>query len=443
MKVLLISPNREQLPDPVFPLGLAYVASSLRQRNHEVHVLDLCFSTDSERDVRETVSSFRPDVAGISLRNVDDVAYPKRHSYLNEYHEVLSLVRRYTDIPVVLGGSGFTIMPEAFMEALKADYGVAGEGEQAFPELLERIGQGRLKKGKVFRAAARVRDMDRTVPDRGFFDCASYYRFGGMLNIQTKRGCSFRCIYCTYPQIEGRRVRLRDPRAVADEIEKTGTQAGAQHFFIVDSIFNYPVSHAEAVCDEIIGRGLDISWSCYANPAFMTDSLAERMTRAGCTGIEFGTDSLVDEGLSAMGKNFSFETVKKASAICRNHRLKFCHFIFIGGPGDDGERVRLSLERLDTLDPDAAVLMAGIRIFPKTALAVRAREEFGISEIGLEPVFYISRGVRDISKISEEISKRRNWVMPGLEINMHLRLQKKLREHGIKGALWEELAKRK
>lgn len=443
MKVLLVSPNREHLPDPVFPIGLAYVAASLRQQDHEVDVLDLCFSGDPERDIREHVQGFCPDIVGISLRNIDDVAFPKRRSYLHEYRESLDLIRKYTRAPLVLGGSGFTIMPQEFMNELGAEYGIAGEGEQAFPELIEKIRRGRAEPGKTYRSAKRVRDIDRTAPDRSFFDSASYYRFGGMLNIQTKRGCPFGCIYCTYPKIEGKRVRLRDPHSVADEVREIREQTGARHFFIVDSIFNHPASHAEAVCNALISRSLDITWSCYANPAGMTGRLAERMAKAGCTGIEFGTDSLVDEGLEVMGKNFTFRQVERASEICRAHHIKFCHFLFVGAPGDDGERVRLNIERLDVVNPDAAVIMAGIRIFPDTPLAERAKNELGIDGIGLEPAFYLSKGVKDLQEISEEVAQRRHWVMPGFEINLYPRLQRKLREHGIKGSLWEELSRRR
>jgi radical SAM superfamily enzyme YgiQ (UPF0313 family) len=448
MRVLLVSPNREQLPDPVFPLGLSYIAAALKKHGHELRVADLCFSEDTDREIRNAVAAFDPEVIGISLRNIDDVAWPKRHSHLNEYREVVESVRKYTTAPVVLGGSGFTIMPGRFMEYLRADYGIAGEGEKAFPELISRLEA--VKGGKkpslkipgVIRPRARLRELDAVVPDRTCFDIAAYYRFGGMLNIQTKRGCPFRCIYCTYPVIDGKRVRMRSPASVADEVSGLTEKTGVSHFFFTDSIFNYPVSHAEAVCREIIKRRVNIRWSCYLNPAYMTGRLAELMLKAGCTGVEFGTDSLVDKTLMLMGKNFTFAQIKKASALCRRHGLRFCHFLFAGGPGDDNETVRTNLGRLDDINPDAAVIMAGIRIYPNTRLSEMAAADLGIRDIGLDPVFYLSKNIADIDSIAQEVSKRRRWVMPGYEINIYPRLQRKLREQGIKGSLWEELSKR-
>jgi radical SAM superfamily enzyme YgiQ (UPF0313 family) len=442
MKVLLVSPNREHLPDPVFPLGLSYIAASLVKNNHDVRALDLCFSKDIENDIKNCLDNFSPKLIGVSLRNIDDVAYPKKHSFAQEYKNVISILRKRSDALIVLGGSGFTIMPEHFMELLGADYGVVGEGENAVNQLISEI--KKKKSGKVKKIfSARLKSLDDILPGRSFIDSRAYYRYGGMLNIQTKRGCGFKCIYCTYPNIEGRKVRMRSPKKVVDELECVVSDTGIKHFFIVDSVFNYPASHAFEICKEIIDRKLDVKWSCHCNPVGMTEELVKLMVHSGCTGVEFGLDSLNDEGLRILNKAFDFEKIKEASNLCRNNGLKFCHYIFVGAPGDTMEKVKQTIERLDEINPDAAVIMAGIRVFPETKIAALAKNHLGIKEIGLEPVFYITPEVlNNMESIVDEISKRKNWSMPGFEINIYERLQKKLREYGAKGALWEGLALR-
>lgn len=448
MRVLLVSPNREHLPDPVFPLGLAYIAASLRSRGHEVRTLDLCFSGQAEDDVRTVVADFRPEVIGVSLRNVDDVSFPKKHSYLGEYGEAVRLLRTYCSAPIVLGGSGFTIMPEQFMHELAADYGIIGEGEKTFLRVIDAIREGRLNPAlplskRIFHSTPRIGDLDAVSPDREGFDTEGYYRLGGMLNVQTKRGCPFRCIYCTYPRIEGRRVRIRRPSVVADEIERVVERTGARHFFFVDSVFNYPIRHAEDDCRELIDRRLDIRWSCYGQPKYMTPALAEVMAKAGCTGVEFGVDSLVESCMEKLGKNFGLDAVRRALAACSNTGIRTCLFVFAGSPGEDYDVARRNLDLLGSLQPDAAVVMAGIRIFPGTALAELARSEQGIESPGLDPVFYISEGVIDhLERLRKRVERHGTWVMPGYGKNIHLRLQRRLRERGIKGSLWEELAKR-
>lgn len=444
MKVLLISPNREHLPDPVFPLGLAYVAASIKKEGYDVKVLDLCFSKNVDEDIKTSINDFQPNIIGISIRNIDDVAYPKKYSYISEYKNVVSILRSMSEAPIVLGGSGFTIMPEQFMETLNANYGIVGEGEDTFPKLLKGISSGEIKgDGSLIMGPLKFKFLDEATPERGLFNIDSYYLYGGMLNVQTKRGCRFSCIYCTYPKIEGKKIRLRSPEKVVDEMEDIVSKTGIRHFFIVDSIFNYPVEHASAVCSEIIKRSLDVKWSCYCSPAGMTAELIELMLRAGCTGIEFGADSLDDEGLRLLGKGFTFKSIKKVSNLCKEMGLKFCHFIFIGAPRDTLQKVKENIGRLDELKPDAAIIMAGIRVFPGTGLAKLAKKNLGIKDIGLEPVFYISPEVlKNIDSIISDVSKRKNWALPGFEINIYPRLQKKLRQSGIKGALWEGLSKR-
>lgn len=450
MKVLLISPNKEHLPDPVFPLGIAYVASALTEAGHDIQAVDLCFRDDIEDALRSSIQIFSPELIGLSIRNIDDVSYPRNVSYLPFYKYVTEICRKFTDAPIVAGGAGFTIMPDKFMNALNIDYGVVGEGESAMVQLISYISNGGvLPRGIVTpqgQQAMPCRDASwgRVKPLRTIFNVKDYYDKGGMLNIQMKRGCPFNCIYCSYPSIEGKILRLRRVEDVMDEIEEIIGQTGVRHFFIVDSIFNHPREYALRFCKELLTRKLMISWNCYAYPGLMDSELIEKMLRAGCTGVEFGTDSLIDEILHSLKKGFTYNQVKEVSRLCKDIGLKFCHFVFLGAPGERPEDVKQNMERLSSLNADSSIIMAGIRIFPGTELSVMARYELGIEEIGLEPVYYISpKLIGSIEKIVEEISsEHRNWVFPGFEINFNERLQRLLRKGGIKGSLWEGLSKR-
>src|SRR4030042_3106196 len=111
MRILLISVNRERMPYPVAPLGLAYIAGALKAGGHDVRAIDLCFSTDIEHDLTRIVEDFPPDAIGISLRNLDNLTYPSSLSYLPELEETVAIVRRRTTAPVVIGGSRFFPAP--------------------------------------------------------------------------------------------------------------------------------------------------------------------------------------------------------------------------------------------------------------------------------------------------------------------------------------------
>ena len=95
----------------------------------------------------------------------------------------------------------------------------------------------------------------------------SYYlEQSGMVNLQTKRGCPHGCVYCVYPSLEGNRFRHRDPGVVVDDIERLGTEHGADSFFFTDSIFNDPQGRYLSIAEEILRRRLRIRWCCYMRP---------------------------------------------------------------------------------------------------------------------------------------------------------------------------------
>lgn len=446
MKVLLVSPNVESLPDPVFPLGLAFIKSALEEDGNECRVLDLCFVQDYASAITSEIAMFSPDIIGLSLRNLDNVSFPNYVSYLPFFREVIKTIRMESRAPVVLGGSGFSLLPEQVLGYLDADLGVVGEGEKLFVDLVNDLDRGmdipRSTGARVLsQPPGRATELDSLpMPDRAGFDNQAYLEQGGMGNIQSKRGCPFKCIYCTYPLIEGKEARLRSPGLVCDEIERI-LECGIDNIFFVDNTFNYPIHHAAAICREIIRRRLPVKWSCYAHPKFISPELVELMLQAGCTSLEFGTDSAHPAVLANLLKGFTLHELKKASAACREAGMPFCHSLLLGSPGDTMDTVQHTLDNILEMSPTAVICMIGIRIFPRTRLSTIAREE-GIVTSGEEfirPVFYLSPPVEEeILGFVEKFSKKHpTWIFPGLNINMTEEVQRKLRRFGVRGPLWE------
>jgi radical SAM superfamily enzyme YgiQ (UPF0313 family) len=461
MRVLLISANRERLPDPIFPLGLAYVAAAILDVEHDVSILDLCFSRLSRRALRRRVAAFRPDVVGLSLRNIDNAAYPTTVDYLPSHRQVVDVLRACTDAPIVLGGSGFSILPEAYMQALDGDWGVRGEGEQTFVELLEALDKGWDPNGipgVISRtespAGASVRALhphrgltwERGLrPARHLFGYTRYVRRGGMGNVQTKRGCVFRCSYCTYPLLEGKRFRARDARDVVDEVEALMRDYGEHPIFFVDSILNFPHGHVEAICEELLERGLRVRWSCYATPVKLDRQQAQLMARAGCEGIELGTDAVDDEQLKRLGKSFDAAAAETANRHCLAAGLKVCQTVIFGAPGETERSIRATCRALRRMNPTAVVAMTGVRLYPGTPLADSLIEEGRIApeDLGLLPTFYIEPGVAEFLPryLREQAHAAGNWVLPGLAAPLLPSSQRILRGLGVSGPLWRLLHK--
>jgi len=455
MKILLISVNRERMPFPVFPLGLAYIARGLKEEGHQIEVMDLCFSEEVSVDLNHTLGRFRPDLIGISLRNLDNLTYPTSISYLKEVEAVIGNCRRSNASQLVIGGSGYSLAPQELLQHLDVDFGIVGEGEEAFRHLLGCLGRGDpispsphllMKEKSLPDLTEGAKVFPIQSPDRSLFETQRYLEEGGMGNIQTKRGCPFSCIYCTYPLLEGKRVRLREKEEVAEEICHL-VEEGVDYIYFVDDIFNYPPSFAEDLCREMIRRKIDVKWSAFVNPGFLDETLLQRMREAGCVGVEFGTDSGSSQMLQNYKKSFTKEDIIHSSQLCSKFKVNQCHYLVFGGPGEDENTIEESFQLMDQLDPTAVIAMLGIRIYPGTEMERIARSHGVIDQDSnlIFPHFYISPtlGRRLENIVREKALERNKWIVPGLEINITQNLMEQIRKFRIRGPLWELVGRMK
>jgi radical SAM superfamily enzyme YgiQ (UPF0313 family) len=463
MNILLISVNREKMPYPVFPLGLAYLVRILKEDGYRIEVLDLCFSQDPSVELKETFRRFQPDLIGLSLRNLDNLTYPASVSYLKELEEVIQTCRQYSSAKLVIGGSGYSLAPKELLLHLDVDFGIVGEGEESFLQLVRSLEKDHpissspylpikeiphlLIKGAALPdliGGAKVVPIG--TPDRSLFETRRYLEKGGMGNIQTKRGCPFSCIYCTYPLLEGKEVRLRKTEEVVGELQQL-TQEGVDYVYFVDDIFNYPPSYAEDLCREMIRSKIRMKWSAFVNPGFLTKDLLKRMGEAGCVGIEFGTDSGSARMLKNYKKSFSLEQVIQSSQSCSELGINHCHYILLGGPGEDDETVEESFQLMDRLDPTAVIAMLGIRIYPGTGMEQVALSQGVIHQNSnlIFPRFYVSPALKGRLEeiVREKALERKQWIVPGLEINISQNLMEGIRRFQIRGPLWELVGRMK
>jgi radical SAM superfamily enzyme YgiQ (UPF0313 family) len=437
MKVAFVSGNRDQLPDAVIPLGILYVMAATAGR-HESLLVDLCFEDRPLDALASRLGDFDPDVVAVGMRNIQNADYSGVGHSLDHYRDVVAGIRSVTCAPIVLGGSGFSVMPRELMRVLRPDYGISGEGERALPELLDAIagGEGFDRIGNLhrFRGEELIStpppraflDMDRLAkPDRTLADRRYYERFG-IDSLQTKRGCPLRCDYCTYPIIEGRVGRARDPRRVAEEMEELFEQAPPPaHVFVVDSVFNLPKSHAKAVCREIIARRVGLPWTCYANPLGFDAELAELMAAAGCAGMEVGADSGSDEVLMRLRKGFDTGQIRRLHELAFAAGLRDCHTFILGTLGEELDDVKRTLDFVVDLDPYSVILM----VWTDDAEAIDA--ELAARRRALrEQIFELLRAHRD------EFAW---WSIPAIGVNYDPRLFGALRRRGLRGPLWQHL----
>jgi len=415
--VLLVNSNLMQ--PPVAPLALDYLAPAVEQRGFRAEVLDLCFSPDYASAIGGRLAGDDVMAMAVTFRNIDDSSLATRRSFLPQLKSIVDCLRAQTDAPLVLGGSGFSVMPEAVLAYCQVEFGVWGEGEYSLPLLLRRIAGGDDVYGVpalVYRSAngfgrnaPHYLDL-RTlpVPRRTFVDNRRYFDDGGMSCLETKRGCPMPCIYCVDPVCKGKKTRLRDPASVASEMEALLSQ-GVDHLHLCDSEFNIPRSHAEEVCREIAGRGLGekVRWYTYASPGPFSAELALLMKRAGCVGINFGVDSGCDRMLKTLGRDFTVDDLRRTADICREAGLVCMYDLLLGGPGETRESLKDTVEVMKDISPDRVGAALGVRVYAETALADMVYAEGPLSDnpslhgaVEVEPrfampVFYVSRDLGD------------------------------------------------
>lgn len=427
-KVLLLSTNQVATPYPVPPIGPALLYHVIKD-SYDVSFLDGLHL--GSRDLQKHLEQFKPDYIGVSIRNIDDMVKGAAHSFLPEIKKnFITTIRQYSKAQLILGGAGFTIFPEALMDYFAADFGIVGEGEQSLPQLLEALENngdpGKIQgvitgKGPNTNNAQPHLSLDKpfSADIDLLLDCSPYSQRGAY-PIQTKRGCSHRCIYCSYPFLEGRTFRKRQIVHVVDEIETTSRRIGEpkQVFEFVDSTFNDPPGHAESICQEIIQRGLKVNLRTMGmNPVNITDNLLVLMKEAGFSQIDSTPDSACSQMLKNYGKNFTMDHLKRAAELIKKHEMPTMWFFIFGGPGESEETLEKSFTFIDhhIFKDDMVHITEGLRIYPGTPLAQLAKEQGIITEDAplLFPVFYVSPLLGDdsLSKIvNKEIATRPNCV---------------------------------
>lgn len=420
MRVLLISANTEKINVVPMPLGLNYVAAATQRKGHAVKVLDLMFQDDAPLIIREAIESFRPEVIGISVRNIDDQSMHETKFLLEDVKGVIDCCRRWSKAPIVLGGAGYSIFPQAVLAYLQADMGIQGEGEAAFPMLLERLEKGGDISGVpgLHRAGGDaaprifIRDLD-DINVGSLQRLAASYSPSMWMPFQTRRGCPMDCSYCSTATIEGRIIRKRPVETVIKEL-RNYTDAGFTRIHFVDNTFNLPPAYAKALCRGIIEEGLKIAWQGIVYPAKVDEELVELMARSGCRGVSVGVESGCQRILDAMNKHFTLRGVREISRLFAECEIGQMGFLMLGGPGETRDSVLESLDFVDSLPLNSLRVTKGIRIYPHTALARLAVEE-GLVAAGdnlLSPVFYMVRELQCwlFDTLKTRMASRPNWV---------------------------------
>lgn len=452
-RVLLISANTETDPQPVFPLGLENLAAGLRAEGREPAIYDCLVCGGAGGEMTRFIRDFGPDVVCVSIRNIDNNDSTNAKSYLPGVQAIAEAAKAAAPgAPLVLGGSGYALFPDRLLEALRADYGIRGEGESALPSLLAALERGvgiedtpglvRAGGGKVLMNAPARGVSFSGVPQRDARLAELYLKSGGCMNVQMKRGCRHKCVYCTYPALEGKTHRRRGVAETVSEIQSLHESLGADNFFVVDSVINDPPGDASGFARELIGRGMKIGWTAFFMPKDVSEEDASLWRESGLEGAEFGADTLNDSLASAWGKPFSGRQALESARACAAADLPYVLYLVLGGPGETERTMNETLETAARCPRAVVFVFAGMRIYPGTPLHAIAGAEgiIGADTDLLAPKFYIARGVeKAMASALDHAAKMPNWMVAGRSLAATRGIRERMRRSGKQGALWRLL----
>ena len=348
MRVLLINPFYPISETPSPPLGLSYLAGALSAAGVEVKILDLVVFPYSRAMLQSLIKAFKPQIAGLTA-----VTMTFDHAM-----EVIQDIKGINpEILTVMGGPHISFCArETLSDYPDLDVAVIGEGERTAVELCRAAGNGgTLEKvsGIAYRRGTDIyytsqrepiENLDELpLPDRGLLPLGRYRALNMPISITTSRGCPFKCIFCVGRKMVGARVRYRSPAKVVDELQYLDTLNFPQ-INIADDLFTANKNHCLGVCNEIIKRGLKLTWTSFARVDTVSDDVLSKMKAAGCTAVSFGIESANPQILKTVKKGITLGQVEEAVGMCQRAGITpFASFI-LGLPGETPATIKETMD---------------------------------------------------------------------------------------------------
>jgi radical SAM superfamily enzyme YgiQ (UPF0313 family) len=429
---------------------MSIVAGALSNAGHEVRQFDFLQSDMSMVAVESALEDDTPEIIGISIRNIDNVNLLNERRYIEVVESIVRRIRQKADVPIgqkadvpiVLGGSGFSIMPEVILREAGADYGIVGEGESLMVEFVDNAARGIYPEERCIRATSMLRGAEISSPDYDPHLMEFYLKSGNIAAVQTKRGCSHGCVYCSYPALEGASIRCRDPKAVVDDIQVLIERHAAGYISFTDSVFNDDQRRYLEVIDEMRHRDVSIPWTAFFKPEGLDDESVKQMKETGLQSAEIGADATTDTTLKELGKPFLFRDIIESNDCFIRNGVATTHFYMFGGPGETEQTVLQGIDNVRSMKKTVSFIFMGLRILPNTPLARIARKQGLLSsdEELLDSVYYVAPGLdREWLErtLTDGFSDLRHCVFPPDSMDNNLQLLFRL---GHTGFLWDRIA---
>jgi anaerobic magnesium-protoporphyrin IX monomethyl ester cyclase len=393
MRVALVFP-RFRYPSGDPPLGLAYLASRLRQQTGVTPVVvDTTFARDPMGMVDHVLAEGRFDLVGISamVANVGAALAVAR-----------LVKRRRPQTLVVMGGPHPTSLPERVLRDPAVDAVAVGEGEDTLAEIVQKGGIAGvpglwLKEADALRPPIPrepIADLDALpFPALDLFPMESYLASWFQLDtvrpglrgttVLATRGCAFNCSFCqpTLARLFGRKLRKRSPANLGDEVAWLKERFKIDALFFTDDTFVTDAAWVRAVCEELRSRHLGVIWGCNVRADLVDRDLLRCMYEAGLRKVYVGIECFSDRiRCDILDKNIKREQISAAVEIARAERVRIQGYFMLGAPTESRGDILDTIRYARRLPIDDAVFnittpMPGTRLYERYRHCVAVEPE--------------------------------------------------------------------
>ena len=385
-KILLINPSyspsyggtKVRVVNPIYPtLGLATIAATALQRNHNVEILDLSWRPYNFELIRNHIVQNKPDIVGITATT----------PLMNQLRDISVLVKDISkNILVIGGGPHPSALPEETLQETMLDVVLVGEADYSFAEICDGyplsgvLGISYRNDNQIFSTRARslITNLDELpIPAWHLYNIKDYHKISRLLckrlpmtTAEFSRGCVYRCNFCASKISLGLGYRKKSPERCVEEVKHL-SNLGFKEFMLADDIFTSDQKWAIKVCDKISSSGTDMVWTCTNGIRVESadDDLFKSMKKSGCYRVSFGFESGNDNVLKTFGKGgrATVKQARKAVRMARKAGIDSNGYFMVGLSSDTEETMQETIDFARTIPVD--MIKASICIaFPGTKM---------------------------------------------------------------------------
>ncbi len=359
------------------PLGIAYIASVLEKEGYKVKILDAMALNLTPKEVRDEIANEAADIVGVTAMT----------SSIREALDVLRLAKEAGSITVI-GGAHLAVYPKETLSYDFIDYGIIGEGEYPFLNLVKAIEEKRPIKdisGLIYKEGRGVHVNESYIhlnldeipfPARHLLPMEKYSSIISLHPVTTmisSRGCPYQCGFC-FKSPSDTKYRTRSAKNVVDEMEFIVKEYKVKEIMFYDDTLTLQREHIVNICNEILRRGLRLSWESPTRLDNIDFKLLQLMREAGCIRLRYGIESGDPRILKLMNKGINLSMAKEVFNWTKKVGIETFAYFIIGYIHETPETMKNTISFAKSLNPDLVMFTVAIA-YPKTPLYDLAQKE--------------------------------------------------------------------